>query len=133
MATNYNIRLKRFNGTDYDNLYPNTIVDQVTGNWPTNRLSGTITKTQISPDATYTSVVITLSSGSWSNNSQNVSIPTSVGITANSLVIVSPTPNSFSAYGESGIYCSAQATNSLTFICESPPSANITVNIVKLT
>ena len=52
MATNYNIRLKRFNGTDYDNLYPNTIVSQVTGNWPTNRLSGTIAKSQIASDAT---------------------------------------------------------------------------------
>ena len=50
MATNYNIRLKRFNGTDYDNLYPNTLVEQVTGNWPTNRLSGTIAKTQIAQD-----------------------------------------------------------------------------------
>ena len=55
MATNYNIRLKRFNGTDYDNLYPNTTVEQVSGDWPTNRLLGTITKEQIAQDATYTS------------------------------------------------------------------------------
>lgn len=132
MATNYNIRLKRFNGTDYDNLYPNTIVDQVTGNWPTNRLSGTIAKTQIAQDATYTSVTVTLS-GVWTNNQKTVSIPAAIGITANSLVIVSPTPNSFTEYGDSGIYCSAQAVNSLTFTCSSPPSSNITVNVVKLT
>ena len=87
MATNYNIRLKRFNGTDYDNLYPNTIVSQVTGNWPTNRLSGTITKSQITADATYTSTTVILS-GTWTNNQKTVSIPTAVGITANSLVIV---------------------------------------------
>lgn len=132
MATNYNIRLKRFNGTDYDNLYPNTIVSQVTGNWPTNRLSGTIAKSQIASDATYTSTTVTLS-GTWTNNQKTVSIPTAVGITANSLVIVSPAPSSFIEYGDSGIYCSAQATNSLTFTCSSPPSGNITVNVIKLT
>ena len=132
MATNYNIRLKRFNGIDYDNLYPNTIVDQVTGDWPTNRLSGTITKSQITSDATYTSTTVTLS-GTWTNNQKTVSIPTAVGITANSLVIVSPAPSSFTEYGDSGIYCSAQAADSLTFTCSSPPSGNIIVNVVKLT
>ena len=132
MATNYNIRLKRFNGTDYDNLYPNTIVGQVIGGWPTNRLSGTIAKSQIASDATYTSTTVILS-GTWTNNQKTVSIPTAVGITANSLVIVSPAPSSFTEYGDSGIYCSAQAANSLTFTCSSPPSGNITVNVVKLT
>ena len=129
---NYNIRLKRYNGTSYDNLYPNTLVAQVTGDWPTNRLSGTITKTQIAQDATYTSTTITLS-GTWTNNQKTVPIPADVGITATSLVIVSPAPSSFTDYGDSGIYCSAQATNSLTFTCSSPPSGNIIVNVVKLT
>lgn len=129
---NYNIRLKRYNGTSYDNLYPNTLVSQVTGDWPTNRLSGTITKAQITPNATYTSTTVILS-GTWTNNQKTVSIPASVGITATSLVIVSPAPSSFTDYGDSGIYCSAQATNSLTFTCSSPPSGNITVNVIKLT
>ena len=133
MATNYNIRLKRFNGTDYDNLFPNTIVSQVTGNWPTNRLSGTINKSQITANATYTSTTVTLLAEGWQNNLQTVSIPASVGITNSSLVLISPNPDSFYAYGDSGIYCSAQATNSLTFTCESPPSSNVTVNVVKLT
>lgn len=133
MASNYNIKLKRFNGTDYDTLYPNTIVSQVTGSWPTNRLSGTIAKTQIDQDATYSSTTITLSSGSWSDNTQTVSIPTTIGVTANSLIIVSPTPTSFLIYGDSGIYCSSQGTNSLTFTCDTEPSDNVIVNIVKLT
>ena len=133
MATNYKIRLKRFNGTDFDTLYPNTIVEQVLDDWPTSRLDGTINKTQITPDATYTSTTVTLISGNWSNNTQTVSVPSSVGIISTSLVIVSPTPNSFSNYGDSGIYCSAQANNSLTFICESPPSNDIIVNVVRLT
>lgn len=134
MATNYNIRLKRYNGTDFDNLYPNTTVDQVTGNWPTNRLSGTINKSQITANATYTSTTVTLT-GSWPNNQKTVSIPTEVGITANSLVIVSPSPDSFVTYNDYGIYCSSQNTNSLTFTCTVLPlqSDSIVVNIIKLT
>lgn len=31
MATNKNITMKRFNGTDYDTLYPETIIEQVKG------------------------------------------------------------------------------------------------------
>ena len=133
MASNYNIKLKRFNGTDFDTLYPNTMVEQVSGDWPTNRLGGTISKSQISPDATYTSTTITLSSSSWSNNTQTVSVPTAIGVTENSLILVSPTPNSFLIYGNSGIYCSDQGTNSLTFSCDTEPSDNVVVNIVKLT
>lgn len=133
MASNYNIKLKRFNGTDYDTLYPNTTVEQVSGDWPTNRLSGTITKSQIASDATYSSTTITLSSDSWSDNTQTVSVPTTIGVTANSLIIVSPEPTSFLIYGDSGIYCSSQGSNSLTFVCDSEPSENVIVNIVKLT
>lgn len=133
MATNYNIRLKRFNGTDYDILYPNTTIEQIIGNLPTNRLSGTIVKTQLASGATYSFTTITLASGSWDNNIQTVSVPSSIGITAFSLVLISPEPSSYSAYGDSGIYCSAQGTNSLTFTCDSPPSGNITVNVVRLT
>lgn len=132
MATNYNIKLKRFNGTDFDTLFPNTTIEQVTGSLPTNRLSGTIAKNQIASGATYTSTTVTLST-TWTNNTQTISVPSSVGITSTSLVIISPAPNSFLNYGDSGIYCSAQGTNSLTFTCQSPPSSSLTVNVVKLT
>lgn len=31
MASNYNITMKQYNGTDYDTLYPKTIIEQVAG------------------------------------------------------------------------------------------------------
>ena len=34
--------MKQFNGTDYDILYPKTLVSQVDGNWPLNKVSGVL-------------------------------------------------------------------------------------------
>lgn len=70
---------------------------------------------------------VTLSASGWSSNKQTVSV---TGMTASSNVFVSPSPASFVAYGEAGIYCSAQASGSLTFTCTDKPSAALTVNIV---
>ena len=71
----------------------------------------------------------TLSSSKWSNLSQSVSVGS---VTTNSIVIVTPAPNSHEAYGEYGIYCSAQANGTLTFKCSAVPSVNLTVNILIL-
>ena len=71
----------------------------------------------------------TLSTGSWSNKTQAVTV---TGVTATNTVFVTPAPASLSAYGNAGVYCSAQAANSLTFTCETVPSANLTVNIIIL-
>lgn len=78
------------------------------------------------PDAPV-STTTTLSSASWSNNSQTVSVS---GVTADNIVFVSPAPASAADYASAGILCTAQAANSLTFTCESTPSNNISVNIV---
>lgn len=71
----------------------------------------------------------TLLAASWSNKTQTVSV---TGVTADNTVIVSPDPASFLVYGASGVYCSAQAANSLTFTCNNVPSSNLTVNVVIL-
>ena len=105
MATNYNISLKRYNGVDYDTLLPKSTM----------------------------STTVTLTANGWLNNSQTVLISSSIGVTATSLVLVSPNPSDFSIYGDYGIYCSAQGTNSLTFTCSGPPSDDIVVNIIRLT
>lgn len=68
-----------------------------------------------------------LSTSGWSSYQQTVTVS---GVTASSTVIVSPVPASFEAYGDMGIYCSAQGTNSLTFTCETIPSTALTVNIL---
>ena len=85
--------------------------------------------TALGGQAQHSAVTATLSASSWSSNAQTVSVS---GVTASNTVIVSPAPASHKAYGEAGVYCSAQATDSLTFTCESVPSAALTVNVTIL-
>lgn len=73
------------------------------------------------------STTATLASASWSNDAQTVNV---TGVTASNTVIISPSPSSMSDYTDAGIYCSAQGSGTLTFICNAVPSGNITVNVV---
>lgn len=124
MATSYKIRLKRFNGTDYDTL--NLISDNIimsTGNdlqTDYNNLKNS-----------FDSFTGTLSSGSWSNNSQTIN---DVKFIANGYAyIVSPTSSSFSDYGTSQIYADdVTVDGSMTFHCVDVPSSNLIVNIVRV-
>lgn len=77
-----------------------------------------------------TSVAITLSSSSWSNNTQTVTVS---GVSATETAqLITPTPAkaSQSAYYEAGIMCTNQGTNSLTFTCQTVPTSNLTVYVV---
>lgn len=76
-----------------------------------------------------TPVVVTLAANNWSGNQQTV---TASGVTADNTVIPGPAPASHAAYAENGVYCSAQGTNTLTFTCDSVPSADLTVNVAVL-
>lgn len=71
----------------------------------------------------------TLSSASWTSHTQTVSV---TWVTASNTVLVSPAPSSFADYTNAMIYCSAQASGTLTFTCTTDPTSNITVNIVIL-
>lgn len=79
--------------------------------------------------AQHSSLTVTLTSAWWSNNGQTVSVS---GVTASNSVIVSPAPSSFSDYESAEIYCSAQASNSLTFSCTTVPTSDIMVNVLIL-
>ena len=74
----------------------------------------------------FKSLTVTLNT-SWSNKTKTV---TASGVTASNTVIVSPAPASYTAYCTCGVYCSAQAANSLTFTCETVPSASLIVNVL---
>lgn len=72
----------------------------------------------------------TLTASGWSSNSQTVTVNGVVADTSAQLITVSPANKaSATAWGEAGVFCSAQGANSLTFVCDSVPSANISVNI----
>lgn len=77
----------------------------------------------------HSKVSITLAAASWSSNAQTVTVS---GVTADNTVMISPAPASQEAYTKAGVYCSAQAANSLTFTCKTAPTAALTVNIVIL-
>ena len=70
-----------------------------------------------------------LAVASWSSNSQSLTIE---GITASNNIIVSPTTASETNWNLFGVSCSAQATNSLTFICKTVPTSAIDVQIIIL-
>ena len=72
-------------------------------------------------------IQVTLTSAWWSSNTQTV---TATGVTATNTVICSPVPSSISDYTDAKIYCSTQATNSLTFECDTEPTNDIDVNVV---
>ena len=135
MAQNYEIDVMRFNGQDYDTLLPtpasHASTHKADGSDPLtlqtgNYGDGTITKIKLASGATYTQIAITLTVAGWSDNSQTVTVS---GVTDNNAVVISPAPSSYSSYGEFGVHCSAQAENSLTFVCDSAPDVALTVNI----
>lgn len=70
-------------------------------------------------------------SSEWSTGSKEATVPIS-GITADSLIFVSPAPDSFTAYSDAGVYCIAQDGDKgvLIFKCKTIPTSKINVNIV---
>jgi hypothetical protein len=95
------------------------------GNFEMMSADGTI------PTARLTKVnsTVTLTSAGWSSNTQTVNV---TGMTATGVVMVSPDPTDQSAYTSAGILCTAQASGTLTFTCDTTPSGDIDVNVVML-
>lgn len=69
----------------------------------------------------------TVSLSGWSGNTVTVSVP---GVTADSIVIVTPHPDSFVVWSESMIRATAQGAGTLTFACEEAPSGTVNANIL---
>lgn len=70
---------------------------------------------------------ITLTAAGWSNNTQTVTVS---GVSADETlqeIKIMPAMASMTAYRDAGVQCDAQAANSLTFVCEEAPTANLTV------
>ena len=110
-------------------FYPLTTVDQVItdNNARLNVLLNNLETSIDTKQEKYKPISISLSSSNWSNMEQTVSAN---GVTADNTIILSPAPASHVAYGEAGIYCSAQGENTLTFTCSETPSTDLTVNVL---
>lgn len=87
-----------------------------------------ITPANIGAQAKHIATSVKLPVSGWYGNSQTVSVS---GVTKDNTIFPAPTAGSHAEYyNEAGVFCSAQANNSLTFICEKIPAFDLTVNIV---
>lgn len=73
----------------------------------------------------------TLTAAGWDGATKTQSV-TVQGVTAQSILIVSASGNSFPVYSRYGVRASAQAANTMTFACEVVPAEDLTVNVVIL-
>lgn len=74
-------------------------------------------------------LLLTINRNTWNSATNEVTV-IAAGITANSIVWVSPTAESYSIWGQCGIRCIAQGDTSLTFKCDEIPTSNVGVNVV---
>ena len=80
-------------------------------------------------DAIYSTITINLTVEDWTEHSQTVD---AAGVTANNIVVVSPSPLYHDLYTKSGVKCLSQATGKLTFSCKLTPENPIVVNVLIL-
>lgn len=91
--------------------------------------SDAITPADIGAQEQHVTRTVALSAAGWSNKSQTVPVS---GVTASNTVLLAPAPASQSAYGKAKIVCTAQGSGTLTFTCETVPTAAVNVNVVIL-
>ena len=75
-------------------------------------------------------VSVTLPASAWSNDAQTVTVNGVLADETKQLIQPMPAMASQSAYYGAGVLCSGQAANSLTFTCQTVPTADLTVYIV---
>lgn len=73
----------------------------------------------------------TLTTSGWSSKSQTITVSGVLADSSAQFVVIAPADKaSATAWAEAGVWCTTQGTNSLTFTCDSVPSANINLNIM---
>ena len=72
----------------------------------------------------------TLAVASWSGSGPYTQTVSVSGVTASNTVVVAPAPASFTAWGECGVYASAQASGKLTFTAAVKPTAALTAQVL---
>lgn len=146
MATSYKIRLRRFNGVDYDtlNLSSDTIImsngdsleNAFQGLFPSSdgiikNDNGEFVIATKGTDFGALSFTVTLTAAGWSSNAQTVSNANFVA--SGYSYIVSPTSDSFTDYGSAQIYADdVTVSGQMTFHCTDAPSMALTVNITRV-
>ena len=74
-------------------------------------------------------VSVTLRASGWNANTKTQTVSVS-GVTATDNLIITAAPDSYMAYAEAGVRCTAQGTGTLTFACETVPTADVAANVL---
>ena len=76
-------------------------------------------------------VTATLTASGWDANAKTQTVSVA-GVTASALCIITAAPDSYMAYAEAGVRCTAQGAGTLTFACETVPAADVAANVLIL-
>ena len=74
-------------------------------------------------------VSVTLPASGWNANAKTQTVSVA-GVTATANCIITAAPDSYMAYAEAGVRCTAQGAGTLTFACETVPTANVAANVL---
>ena len=74
-------------------------------------------------------VTATLTASGWNTNAKTQTVSVS-GVTATANCIITAAPDSYMAYAKAGVRCTAQGAGTLTFACETVPTANVAANVL---
>ena len=78
-----------------------------------------------------TGVSVTLPASGWDSDAKTQTVSVS-GVTATANCIITAAPDSYMAYAEAGVRCTAQGAGTLTFACETVPTADVAANVLIL-
>ena len=76
-------------------------------------------------------VSVTLRASGWNSNAKTQTVNVS-GVTATANCIITAAPGSYMVYAEAGVRCTAQGAGTLTFACETVPTADVAANVLIL-
>ena len=74
-------------------------------------------------------VSVTLPASGWNSSAKTQTVSVS-GVTATANCIITSAPDSYMAYAEAGVRCTAQGAGTLTFACETVPTADVAANVL---
>ena len=119
----YNIQMNKYNAlnVEYDQLYPATKIENVDG-------LNTALQKKADKSVDFT---VTLTAAGWSDNAQTIS--NAKFLSAGYAYTVAPASGSFAGYADAMVYADDVTTNGqMVFHCDSAPTADLTVNIVRM-
>ena len=76
-------------------------------------------------------VSVTLTVAGWDAGAKTQTVSVA-GVTATANCIITSAPDSYMAYAEAGVRCTAQGAGTLTFSCETVPTADVAANVLIL-